>query len=625
MAGWILTMGRLQQFQSQIEAFRRTFTVSGVPPLNIEAKSLNDNLHVICWSWCKAPAPDIVITQKEDGTKGLLLHGYITGLGRFGSIDCEQSQTGLRLLELWNEHGHALIPEINGSFSLAFFDSIEKYLTIYTDRFASRSVWVSRDGCLWYGGNLPGAVAAVQKRRQHLDPAGLWSLLATARHIGTRGLFSGIQNIQAGQCYVLRKDHDPEISRWWQLRYVPESGLHPHAWGERIAHVLQQSARRLEPVTSDPHLFLSGGLDSRIAAGAIRGQLRTVTLCCQYNMEARIAALVANKMHLEHQSIIRTPYWHLNTFDAAALIASGNYNIAHAHFMIPVQQIKTSFHNASFLLGDLLENFNKSHFHLSNDGVVTFDPETIPDIYHKIYPYLHPNPDMLSNMFQAKIRKQIREAWRDEMVHVAKEVALVSEDDRDRFDALARWANSSFFPTYLMLECIWPLGSERNLMFDNDVFDLYLSIPAHIRGNGVLHRWILWHLDKALPFIPDQNYWLPPIMPNNLAKLAYYIRPWIGKSRRKIISFFRKGPATKTEGSWPILPELYRNDGRYREFIQNCIFDKNALPPEIFNPEGISLCWQEFLNGNPSRYYEINMLMSFGLLHRLLPTSGLKV
>ncbi|MBC8233437.1 hypothetical protein H8E77_28140, partial [bacterium] len=105
MGGWVLTMGQLQQFQSQIEAFRRTFTISGVPPLNIEAKMFNDNLHAICWSWSKPPVPDIVVAQREDGAQALLLHGYITGFGRFGSIDCDQSQTGLRLLELWNEHG----------------------------------------------------------------------------------------------------------------------------------------------------------------------------------------------------------------------------------------------------------------------------------------------------------------------------------------------------------------------------------------------------------------------------------------------------------------------------------------------------------------------------------------
>ena len=634
MGDWLLTMGRLQHFQSQVEAFRQTFTISGVPQLNIEAKTFNDNLHVICWSWSKPPVPDIVIAQGsgrfwsrpvEGGAQVLLLHGYITGLGHFGSIDSDQSQTGLRLLELWNEHGHALIPEINGSFSLAFFNATEKSLTIYTDRLASRSVWFSREGNLWYASNFPSAIAAVRETRPHLDPAGLWSLFATTRHVGSHGIFHGIQNLHAGQLSILRAEQQPEISQWWQRRYSPKNGVPPCEWGERIAQALRTSAKRLEPVTPDPHLFLSGGLDSRIAAAAIGGRLKTHTLCSNYNMEARIAAFVSRHLHLEHQTMVRTPYWYLDTFEAAALIGSGNYNIAHAHFMIPVQQIKTSDRNACFFLGDLLENFNKHYFHIARDGIAYFVPEKLPDIYHNLYPYTHPNPDKLFTLFQPEIRELLREAWREELVRTAKNVLLVSQDDKDRFDTLARWANCSSMPTYNMIESIWPLGNVRNLMFDKDVIDLYLTVPADIRGDGVLHPWTLWYLNKALPFIPNANYWLPPVVPKSLTKLTWRIRPWIGKSRRKIISFFRKGPVTTTESSWTLLAEMYRGDSRYRDFIQNCLYDKRALPSEIFDPKAIGDCWREFLGGNSSRYYEINMLMSFGLLHRLLPTSGLKV
>jgi asparagine synthase (glutamine-hydrolysing) len=625
MGGWVLTMGRLQQFQSQIEAFRRTFTISGVPPLNVEAKTFNDNLHAICWSWSKPPVPDIGIAQRENGAQVLLLHGYITGFGRFGSIDCDQLQTGLLLLELWNEHGHALIPEINGSFSLVFFNTAENSLTIYTDRLASRSVWFSREGNLWYASNFPSAIAAVQETCSYLDPAGLWALFATSRHVGSHGIFHGIQNIHAGQLSILRAEQQPEISQWWQRRYLPKNEVAPREWGERIAQALCMSAKKLEPVTPDPHLFLSGGLDSRITAAAIGGKLKTHTLCSQYNMDARLAAFISHQLNLEHQTIIRTPYWYLDTFEAAALIGSGNFNIAHAHFIIPVQQIMASNHNACFFLGDLLENFNKHYFHIERDGIASFVSEKLPDIYHKLYPYTHPNPDKLSNLFQPKIRKLLREAWREEIICIAKNVLPVSQNDKDKFDTLARWANCSFTPTYNMIECIWPLGNIRSLMFDNNVIDLHLTIPADTRGNGVLHPRTLWHLNKALLFIPNSNYWLPPVAPKLLTKLTQHVRPCIGELRRKIISLYCKGPVTRTEGAWPLLDVMYRSDSRYHDFIQNCLYDKDALPSDIFDPEAISACWREFLDGDSSRYFEINMLLSFGFLHRRLPTSGLKI
>lgn len=64
--------------------------------------------------------------------------------------------------------------------------------------------------------------------------------------------------------------------------------------------------------------------------------------------------------------------------------------------------------------------------------------------------------------------------------------------------------------------------------------------------------------DKKLALIPDSNFWLPPILPYQMLQLSRKIKPLIGKSRRKIISLYKKGPVIKTEGSWHMNHVWYR-------------------------------------------------------------------
>jgi len=623
MGSWILAFGDLDNFSTRVNNFRKAFTTTGVPPVHIESKSFGD-AHILLWSWSRPPVPDMFVTGGINNREVLVLHGAVTDLGKFNEDD-KALPPGEKIATLWRKYGEAIIPELNGSFSLAFVNLESRTATLFTDRFASRSVWFSRENKTWYAGNFPAAIAAIRQTRPHIDSAGLWSLFATARHVGVRGLFYEIQNMQAGQKVVLQDEGSCRTARWFQLRYAPKEGVAPQEWGEHIAQALHHSAKRLNAVSSDLHLFLSGGLDSRIAAGALGNGLKTHTLTTHYNMNARIAEKVAGHLNVDHQTIFRTPYWYLNTFEAAALIGGGNYNIQQAHFMAPVQQIRATNSAGAFLLGDLLENFNKHYFRLPLGKDSPFTLEKIPEIFHQLYPYTHPDPRRLKRLFRAEVGNRLFMSWREAVVETSGSIQEVSEDPRDCLDTFIRWSNCSVCPTYLMLECIQALAAERNLMFDNKLLELVLSIPADLRGGGILHRWTLWHLSKGLVLIPNSNFWLPPLFPKSWQNLAKKIRPYLGKTRRKIISAYRQGPIVKTEGSWDMLHERFRKDKKYTQFVESCLSDQEAFPAEIFNHEEIKTCWQGFMKSDSPDTFEILMLLSFGLLHKKIPTAGLKI
>ena len=157
---------------------------------------------------------------------------------------------------------------MNGSFSFLFYEPDKDDTTLYTDRFASRSVWFTKENEVWIVGNFPSAITAIRKNNPKIDPVGLWSLFHTGRHVGKHCLYSQTHCLLAGERAVLPKASQPVVSKWLQRRYIPDRTVKMREWGARIANVLQESSRRYKRVCRAPYIFLSGGLDSRIAAAA---------------------------------------------------------------------------------------------------------------------------------------------------------------------------------------------------------------------------------------------------------------------------------------------------------------------------------------------------------------------
>lgn len=623
MGGWITLFGDISDFDHRLRKFRETFTVEGVPNLRVEVYEDSPEMKTFCWAWNIHKVPDVFVEKQGDSL--LILCGVITNLGQFGPPSPTQHQTAKHILELWLKHGEKVIEELNGSFSCLFFNQKTKQVSIFTDRFASRSVWMVEERRTWIIGNFPSAVASVQRNKPKIDPVGLWSLFHTSRHLGGHGLYHNIHTLLAGQRAVLAPGHKASITRWWERKYQPENHSSPVEWGQNLAEALITSARRYKKVSKSPYLFLSGGIDSRIVAAAFKRPLKTLTLCSAPNTESRIASLVSKTIGLEHQTIVRSPNWYLDTMEASALISSGNYLTSHAHFIIPAKDISAQYPNASFFLGDFLESLNKHYFHVPKDNNFYFSPKWVPYLLRTCVPFIAKNFAWPAQIFKEHIAEHLQKYWIDVVQDTAQKVLDVSEDDHDRFDTYLRWIDVSVTYTYNMITCLWPFAGERNLFFDNDLNELSLKIPAELRGAGILHKWILYNFDRKLLLIPDANDFLPPFFPNSSKELVKKIRPIVGKLRRKLHQLKGSEPVLRTSGSWLLLHEMYRKDPRYKELIENIFTDKTVFPSEIFNLEHIKKIWEKYLAGNINLHFEIEALLSFGTLHKLIPFNGINL
>jgi hypothetical protein len=162
-------------------------------------------------------------------------------------------------------------------------------------------------------------------------------------------------------------------------------------------------------------------------------------------------------------------------------------------------------------------------------------------------------------------------------------------------------------------------------MFDNNLFDLVRQVPAELKSRGVLHKKVLRQLDSRLLWIPNSNFWLPPAFPAWMEKansgLRRGVRPLIGALSGKRHNA-GGGAKAGSSGSWHVMYRWYWHDPAHREFLHGLIEDTAALPDELFDRQALRDSVAAFEAGDVMRHFELYPVISFGLLHRQLPTAG---
>lgn len=617
MGGWVAILGAVPDLEERLEHFRCVFAADNVPPLKLEVKLIPPQLTVIGWAWNRDGVPDVHVARGERG-RALVLCGVVTASGGAFPFLSDQKMCAQAILENWKGGTDASVGRLNGSFSCLFYDPSRPEITLFSDRFASQPVWRIRDGHAWLAGNYPSAVAACMGQPPRIDLGGLWSLLHYGRHVGTHGLFQGMGCLRAGEKAVLAAEGGITTSAWWQRQYRPEIGVGPEEWGQRIAESLSSSAARYRKVSAAPFLFLSGGLDSRIAAAAMGPPLDTVTLCTKPNAESRIAAKVSSTLGLAHRTIERSPYWYLDTKDAAALVSSGIHLTHHCHFIVPSREILAVEPRAAFFLGDLLENFNKHYFTPIRGEQTSFDPKRLEQTLFQLIPSTVKHRERWGIHLKGEIRSDAQEEFSRALIEHAHWVSSVSSNPADQLDTLLRWADVSATYTFNMLTCIRALGCERNLCFDNDMDDLSLAIPAELRGRGILHRHVLSRFDRNLLAVPDANFLLPVWAPAWTRCTAKKLRPVLGRLRRHMRNPGGAKIVLDTSGSWLLRHEMIRKDPKYKGEAEELVSFMESKLGQWFSSDPIRSTWSRFLEGEISLNFELEALFSLARLAKRL-------
>jgi len=511
-----------------------------------------------------------------------------------------------------------LLSGLNGSFTLLTIASPDGTVRQYTDRFASRSVWRAHHEGAWLFASHPVLLWLALGKRYAVNPATLGSLLLRARPSGAGSLLSvGCRNLP-GSLSLFRGDGRDEHTRWFRPQYRPESGLSTAQWGNRLAAGLRGASGRLAGATTKPLLFLSGGLDSRLALAALACEFKPscVTLFDGENFETRTARSVAKAVGTPHHTVSRDRLWYLRVMERAALLQGGNYHPAHSHFSEGLKKLGGDLDYDSVLLGDFLEAFQKLLGGDARSPGPRPDPSALCDQVLNLDGHYSASQKMgVLQFVREPLRSRVFEAWRSDLMLAATEALQVSSEYPASVDYFLRWRAAYEVATYGMIEDVRSLAPERSLSMDNEIHDLMLSIPARQRMHGRIAIEALKRLCPELARIRNANTMLPAHAPYWCHKTVKLVRPRLGAARQ---AFNRRFGITNAvmASSWTDCRLLGATDPQWIGFFEAILCDPAAIPGSIFDAAQIREVWRRYRAGELPLGFSIDSLLTFGIIHK---------
>ncbi len=568
--------------------------------------------------WGQSPG-DVQVCRGEGGST-LILNGYFTGsggsgvdgLGEIAGGILRRLDAGLSLAEL-----EELAVGLRGSFSLLHYQPGTGIVRVVSDRLASRPVWrVSlSDGWIF---SSHAAAAAQVAGAAALDLGAAASFLLYGCPLDpTRSLFQGVESIREGAVFEFAPQGSAESRTWYRFRHSPEEGRSRREWGRLAAQRTIESARGLLAISPRPAVFLSGGVDSRIAAAGLRAagaEPLLATLGDSVNLEIQVAKRVASALGCEHELILRDSRWYLRGLRRAVFETNGCHLWRHAHFSQGFQRSPALRQTDGALLGDFFEAFSKlfcadlqgrSQIWSEDEFVSEFD-SIRPPAYRPL------DRDRTLEFFRPEARQAALEGLEMRIRGRFREIREAAQDPRILVDYFMRWQNASCLPTFAMLLDVRSGSPERNLMFDWRLHELLQRLPSSMRDRAGLGAQLVKRLHPAAARVVNANSLLPITLPYAIHALSKAARPRVGKLKRRLL-----GGSHRTTASWPHLALIYASDTVWRQSIEDVLLDPGLFPREVFDGDVIARRWNEFRQGRLQDYQDLEKLLGIGVLLRI--------
>ncbi len=214
---------------------------------------------------------------------------------------------------LYDEYGLDFIKLLNGMFAIALWDARQRRLLLTRDRVGIKPLYYSlRHGNLYFGSEVKCILAADGSAREP-DPCGIDQLLTLEYTASPVTLFKDVHKLPPGR-WLTWSDGEVREGTFWSASepVEPLEGSVPEL-AERLRFTVTAAVRR--QLVSDVPLgaFLSGGIDSSILVAAMSEVSASPPMTfsvgfgeASYN-ELQFADIVARHCRTQHHEALLTP------------------------------------------------------------------------------------------------------------------------------------------------------------------------------------------------------------------------------------------------------------------------------------------------------------------------------
>lgn len=409
-----------------------------------------------------------------------------------------------------------------------------------------------------------------------IDKNAFFEFFWLQRLLGTKTYDTNTSFLQDASVLVLQNSK-LDVRQYWTRDYSKSSkSLSKHA--QMMAEMTRQSVIRKTSDNSRYGIFLSGGMDSRTVLCAFDSVLPICfTSTISENREFRKAREIAGAKGAEHIGLRLHSKHFGKIFRHSTEVIGGMYNYDHGLFY--------GFNDAVRGKADVC--FHGHGFDYMFQGMY-IPKNNIKIAGRYLYAnFMKPLPDDLISFFINNVSYRIKRAdiWKyitSDMKSSLKDFQHTSiQEILDRGKKLTDnpndlWEYLTFhhlsrhysFPNHASIATF---AEQRTVSFDNDLFDLYLSLPASHRVNGKIEKKCLKILNPEIASIWSANTNLP-VTASCWTQTLYQLAGFV---KRRFIPEEEK--PEWMERTWPERHDAIRSDDILKQEVRALCSDNSCL------------------------------------------------
>ncbi len=531
----------------------------------------------------------------------------------------DMGETRLFIGDLYRRDRMDLLNEVNGSFALAILDPSQRRVTLASDRFGTRPLYLWHSASGLVAASRLGAVLTDGRPRQTLSIRGLLEVAALQRPLGGHTIYTDISCLVGGELVVFE---DGRISRTrnWKPRWRASRRSVDDIAEEYAAGMRQAVVQRIKDAKR-PALMLSGGLDSRLvlaAATAEKREITCITAVSQENRELRVARTAAEVTGQPFAPCEISPGTVVAHYPEAALATEGLYPAPMNLFALwPELDTRHDVFLHGYAIDYTIRGLYLPRQRFLNakwprlqslsagDGAAVLRHLTIGD---RSQSWRQSVPPEREAAYEASLR-----AGFDEVIGLCEPETIY-----DAWDTLAIAPQCRHYTSSALIGMNLHVD-QRPVGLDIALMNTYFSIPAAQRAQDVIAPRALHILNPALARLPNANTNLSAGLP-----AALQVAILVGRAGfKRLGSAFRKQRETvRTEGSWVNHAELFRTAPALRERLTALPRAETITGLSIFEHSQLQKTVDEHLCGTRDHMKFLHMLASLDLWLQKHPYSG---
>ena len=362
-----------------------------------------------------------------------------------------------------------------------------------------------------------------------------------------------------------------KIEKYWNRSYEKSNfSLDYHA--EKMAELTKKSVRWKTADEKRYGHFLSGGMDSRSVLAAFDSNLPICfTATVGENRELRTAreiAVTKGTQHLaleldeEHYGKIRIP---------SVDVIGGMYNYDHGLFYGFNEAVSSRadvcFHGHGF--DYMFQGMYIPGKNLCFRGRTLYyrtmmqPPENLTDYFIENASYRIKKANIWQYISEDR-KAALKEFQHESINEILKSGKELTDDRFDLWEYLTFHHLSRHY-SYPNHASIATFAEQRTVSFTNELFDLYLTLPAAHRFNGRIEKKCLKLLDKRLAQIWSANTNLP-VTASCLTQTLYQLA---GFAKRRIFPEKQDADKEWAERTWPTRDYSLRSQDSLKEAVKS--------------------------------------------------------